>query len=291
MPNKPVNTNFWYGTDVATSILGVSQQVQLPNIGAGGQLGFGGNFPMLDVATPAVFIPTVLVVLSTPDMYPADHPMTHLIKEMIEQLPKTVSGIDFGYQLATGESIAGRDGQNLAVPTKSTRSAVSPSFTFQELNGNIIWNVIRKWIWDISHPDTDVSQGQIENPGAYVMSTYAMTMMAIQFDPTMRPDHIIDAAIYTNMFPTNTGDIGFERTIGTNKTMERSISFTAIVQHNPYIKTLAKAIASQLKLHTVNYDLATPTRTEVSKTLTNMGLAAAMKEGPEAWAKSNRNNW
>ena len=87
------------------------------------------------------------------------------------------------------------------------------------------------------------------------MSAYAASFMAIQFDPTMRPDRIIDAAHFCNVFPTETGQIGFERTIGTVKPLERSITFTGIVQHNTYTKALGIEIAKKLNLHVHNYDV------------------------------------
>lgn len=281
---------FFFGTDEAESVLGVTQENQLANIAKGGQLGVGINAPMLDVATPAVFVPTTIVVTSTPMMYGSDSPMTHIIKELMESHPKAVSGIEFQYQLGTASTPVGLDGQEMMVPTKTTRSAVNPSFVFQELSGNLVWNVMRKWIWDINNPDTNASQAQIDNPGAYIMSTYSMSMMAIQFDPTMRPDHIIDAAFYTNMFPTTTDMIGMERTIGTTKIVERTINFSAIVQHNPYIKSLAKAIAEQLRLHEANYELAPPNKKEVDSSLTGYGLNKAMEDVQDTWT-DNTPDW
>lgn len=296
MANTSTNPDFFYGPEVAEQLLGVKQSNHVANIGKGSQLGIGYNAPMFDVATPAVFVPTTLVVMSTPAMYGPTHPMTHLIKELIESHPKSVTGIDFGYSLANATTPAGHDGQEFAVPTKSSRSAVNPTFVFQEISGNVIWNFARKWIWDISNPDTMVSQAQMSNPGTYTMSTYSMSMMAIQFDPTMRPDHIIDAAYYTNMWPTNTGDLGFERNIGTTKPMERSISFQAYVQQNAYIKSLAKVIAQNLKLHEANYNVAPPNKREVDGALSNVGLSGAMASseaqgGIQGTWNENSANW
>ena len=252
--------------------LGVMDYTKVGNLQVGAQLGIGSYHPNLDAATPVVFTPTVLLVLQTPTMYDENRTnMAKMIKAVIEGHPKAVTGIDFEYQLDLSPTPIGHDGQNMNVPTKAKRSEVNPSFVFQEVSGNMIWNMFRQWIWDIQNPDTNAAMVGMNNPGPYVMSTYAMTMMAIQFDPTMLPENIIDAAIYTNMFPTGTGTLGLERTIATSKAPERTINFTAIVQHNDKIRAIAKTIAEELNYAKVNYNYATPFTAEVKGNIKEAG--------------------
>lgn len=286
---------FFYEPEQAAQVTGVQQSNFFPKIEdenghrSGLQLGSGTNMPLLDVATPCVFTPVVLVVTSLPAMYIVEGKPTRMawiIKDLIESHAKSVTGIDFGYTLGTQEGPVGHDGQNFQVPAKTTRGQVSPSFSFDELSGNLVWNTFRKWIWDIQHPDTNASMANVVYPGAYTMSAYAMSFMAIQFDPTMRPDQIIDAAHYTNVWPTGTGEIGFERTIGTVKHPDRSISMTGIVQHNDYIKTLAMTIAEQLALHKHNYNIAPPYRKAVDKSIREIGLHVEHEERM-GWAEQD----
>ena len=256
---------------------GISQEGMTPKYVGTFHLGMGINPPMLDVATPCTFTPAVIVVTSIPAMYTdrggTPTAMGVLIKNLLESHAKAVSGIDFGYTLGTDTgALAGHDSQQFAVPTKTTRAAVNPSFTFTELSGNLIWNCFKRWIWDIQHPDTNASMAQVNFPGAYSMSAYAASFMVIQFDPTMRPDRIIDAAHYCNVWPTETGTIGFERTIGTVKPLERSISFTGIVQHNAQTKAIGMAIAEKLKLHVHNYDVTDPHKSKIDEYLDRHGL-------------------
>ncbi len=269
----------YYNTNGAQGTLGgVAQQNMMPYTTGNLHLGTGINAPMLDVATPCTFMPAVIIVTSVPAMYMEDgaNPtiMAQLTKDLMESHAKSVSGIDFGYTLNVDTSAnAGMDGQMFGVPGKTTRSQVSPSFTFTELSNDLIFNWAKKWIWDMQHPDTNASMAQVQFPGAYTMSAYAASFMVIQFDPTMRPDRIIDAAHYVNVFPTATTEIGFERTIGNSKVPERSISFNAIVQHNPYIKSLAISMAHRLQLHTLNYDVAPPNVRTVDTALEHFGTS------------------
>lgn len=288
--NQDTLKKYFYQPYEAAQLSGIEQETFAPltseRDATGLQLGSGLNAPMLDVATPCTFTPVVLVVMSTPAMYTVDGRPTRmatLIKDLIESHAKQVTGIDFSYTLGTQQSPVGHDSQEMMVPAKTTRSQVSPSFVFAELSGNLVFNTFKKWIWDIQHPDTNASMAQVRYPGAYTMSAYSMSMMAIQFDPTMRPDHIIDAAYYTNMFPLGTGEIGFERTIGQVKHPERTINFSGIVQHNDMIKALAMSVAEQLALHKHNYNIAPPGRNIISKDIADLGLWTEHRERT-AWA-------
>lgn len=278
---------YYYGGEHLADISGVRQQAVMPAFRENFHLGMGINAPMLDVATPCSFTPAVIVVTSVPAMYMRDGSrptvMAQLTKDLMESHAKSVSGIDFGYTLGVDTSAnVGMDSQMFGVPGKTTRNQPSPTFTFTELSGDLVFNWAKKWVWDINHPDTNVSMAQVQFPGAYTMSAYAASFMVIQFDPTMRPDRIIDAAHYVNVFPTGTGDIGFERTIGTVKVPERAITFHAIVQHNPYIKSLAMAIAEKLQLHVHNYNVAPPNKLTVDRNLSELGLEGEMVDR-QAW--------
>ena len=238
---------------------------RVANIVDGGQLGTGIQITRLDAATPLVFNPAVLVVTQTPAMWNNNPRAQKMLKSLVEVHAKSVSGLDVTYQLETASTPVGWDGQEMKVPTRTTRQGVDPSFTWQEVTGNLVWNFMRKWIFDIQHPDTNASlmsaQGIAVEQGSntmppFLMSSFCMSMVAIQFDPTMRPENIIDGFYYTCMFPITTGEFGIERTWGTTQTKERSIQFTALVQHNDNTKWLAQEIASILGFHTVNYNKA-----------------------------------
>ena len=231
------------------------------NIIDGGQLGTGIQITRLDAATPLVFNPAVLVVTQTPAMWDNQQYAQKMLKSLIEVHATNVSGLDVTYTLETASTPVGWDSQEMKVPTRTTRSAVDPNFTWKEVTGNLIWNFMRKWIFDIQHPDTNASlmsatlgSGQTMPP--FLMSSFSMSMMAIQFDPTMLPENVIDGFYYTCMFPTSTGEFGLERTWGTTKVMDRSIAFTGLVQHNDNTKWLAQEMASILQFHKVNYSKA-----------------------------------
>jgi hypothetical protein len=254
--------------------LGLGETQHAADMTKGSQLGVGLQAATLDAATPLVFPPAVIVVLQTPTMYKDDPDTARMIKALIESHAKTVSGIDFGYTLETQEQPVGHDGQNIQVPTKSKRSAVSPSFTFAEVTGNLIWSLFRQWLFDIQDPDTNASMSRFATPETFMSSAYSMSMIAIQFDPTMRPENIIDAAFYTNMFPTDPGgQLGLERQISQSKVMERTVNFTGHVQHNKTTRELGIKIATELQLAKVNYNKTQPGVTVVNAAIKDSGLS------------------
>ena len=245
------------------SQLGGMDGAMIANLTQSGQLGMGVRFTKLDGATPAVFNPTVCIVLNTPSMWDKYPKLQEMLRAIIETHAKSISGIDFSYSLDVDETPVGHDGQNLSVPKRTTRSGVNPSITVPEYPGMPVYNLFKQWIFDIQNPDTNASTlpaqlgSDADIPGWFV-SAYSMSMICIQYDPSGLPDRIYDACIITNMFPKEIGEIGFERQIGNTKTMERSINFTGLVQHNEMTKALGISVAKMLKMHMVNYNFALP---------------------------------
>lgn len=242
------------------------------NLIDGGQLGYGFKAGAFDAATPLAFPPAVIVVLQTPMMWDStnlqdDGCLSMTLKSMFECHAKSVTGIDVAYTLDSGDQPVGHDGQTFKVPTQSKRTEVSPSFTWPEVTGNLVWNIILRWIWDIQDPDTNAGMEFMTTPLPYTMSAYSLSFMAIQFDQTMHPDRIIDAAMYCNVYPQATGEMGIQRTIGTTDVKERAITFNAYLMHNKYTKYLGREVAKVLNLRSETYRVASPNVTEVDKTL------------------------
>lgn len=251
------------------------------NLPTGAQLGVGLHTTSLDAATPLIFSPTQFIVLHTPTMYKNVPEIGTMIKSLIETHATAVSGVDITYSLETAETPVGHDGQQMQVPTQTKREAVSPSFTFTEVTGNLIWNLFVQWITDIQDPDTNASMARMEDEDLQFMSSaYSMSMIAIQFDPSGLAKNIIDAAFYTNMFPTDPGgSLGMERNIATSKTMERAVTFTGHVQHNKTTLSLGKEVASIMQEAKVRYGgLRAPYDPEVAAAIAESGVKKEIED-------------
>lgn len=248
----------------------VNSNTKFGNIMKGGQLGVGAKYTMLDAATPAVWNPTVFIVTGTPTMWeyiPGGATLRFMLKALVETHARNITGVDFGYSNEAQGTPVGHDGQEANVPTQTKRSQVNPSITFNEIVGGVVYNIGRRWLFDMQHPDTNMSlmSAQLMNDGnadtqipPFLYSSFSMSMLGIQFDPTGRPENILDAAFYTNMFPTEIGEVGFERTHGQTSLKERTWTMKALVQHNSSIKDMAYEIAKLINAHKVDYNYATP---------------------------------
>lgn len=241
------------------SALGITDTAYTVDTNIGGQLGLGMKAPNLDAASPLVLPPVVPVVLHVPGMYANDSKMMFVLKNLVECYSKSITGIDLEYTADTDETPIGHDGQNLTVPKKTKRSAVNPSITYQELMGNIVWNVHRKWMTDFSDPDTNYSYIGMDDNIQVVPSMWSMSVLFIQYDLTARPDNIVDAFIVSSMFPTTTGALGSEKNIGDSRIIERSINYTGIIHHNDTIRAMAKDVATAMNIHKIKYFKNAPT--------------------------------
>lgn len=261
------------------------------NIEAGAQLGIGPHLPKIDGSTPLVFAPVIPIITHIPTMMRnVDNSisvgkygsMAGVLKALIERHAKTITGIDFGYEMEEASGYILADGQEVKVPTKNKRSAISPNMTFPEIQGNLVWNFFRTWMNMISHPDTHHSNMSpftgLENLDPFVFSYFCMDLMIIQFDPTFLPQNIIDAAFVTCMYPKVTGNLGIKREVGTSDIQERSIDFNGIIQHNSSTFKAGRSIAEILMLHRSAFDCATPVADTIAADATSLGISREIEE-------------
>lgn len=242
-----------------------------------GQLGLGVKAPALDVATPLVLPPAIIVVLQVPAMYDTVYGLSAMgaaIKDILESHAKQISGIELQYDLEPQGDMTLADGQQFQVPGKVKRTAAAPNFIFTEVTGNLYWNIFRKWITDMNNPDTYAVGADVHVNGGWTMSAYSATIAVIQPDITGRPDRIIDASIICNMFPQTTGALGVERQVGQIKAGgDRSITFSGILQHNAYTKQLGKLIMEKLSMHQLDFEWAPPQRDIWTPSISDIGMA------------------
>lgn len=257
------------------SELGAVQFGNIANIQEGAQVGVGPRTLQIDAATPLIFNPAIIVMLTAPTMWDAYPTAKNILKALFEMHAKSVSGLSFGYTLNFADTPNGHDGQVLSMPTNSQRTQVSPNFTWPEVYGNIVWNLHYKWIMDIQHPDTQVSHLASnladENMPAWLLSTISASFIAIQPDPTGVPDRIIDASVYTAVMPTETGDLGIKREINSAEHHDRSITYKALVQHNDNTRELGRIVLKAMNAHKPNFQKAS-TFTGVESSLAGTGL-------------------
>lgn len=249
----------------------------IANVIDGGQLGFGPNLPNLDANTPVVYLPLQIIVTHVPTIFTYIDNGPEIFKALFENHMVSMEGIDYTYTMETDGTPVGRDGQLQHVPTKQTRSQISPVCTWPEKLGNLVWNFGKVWSNAMHDPDTQAASLASLIPAGtalppLVASMYAADLMCIQYDTTMRPENILGAFAITNFFPTERGSPGYAYNATETHRPDRSFTFTGIVQDNDNVIASAKAIASLLNLHTVDFNDANPVITGIESQVEGDGL-------------------
>jgi len=260
-----------------TTDFGTSASAFVANMQTGGQLGLGINALTLDASTPLQFPPAMIFVLQTPTMYDDDmKEMGKMIKALMETHAKGWTGIDVETTLNTADSLVGNDSQNLQVPAKHVRVQPSPNATYDEVQGNLVWDLHHKWMNDIQDADTNGAMmgmnGNNVTNRPYTMSSYSATLLVIQPDITLRAERIIGAHIICNVFPTAPGPLGVQRQIGTVEVKERSVQYTGLLLHTAAIREIAVEMLKSLNLHMVNYQKDGRSVSAVTDYIADQGL-------------------
>lgn len=250
----------------------------ISNLEQAGQLGYGIKAGALDAATPLVLPPAVIYVTHTPEMWgvnKTDKALARVMKSMFETHAKSVTGIDIGYTLESGQQPVGHDGQQMDAPTVSKRNQVQPNFTFGEITGNLCFRLIETWIWDIADPDTQISLSRVPTADLmpFTMSAYSASFIAIQYDQTMDTSRILGAIYITNVYPTGTNEFGIKREIGQASTQDRSISFTGIGITGESIMALARTVGDRIAYRHDHATIGSHGKDPYTKALVNPEIA------------------
>jgi len=271
MPEQLDGLVFDYNSNIGTEIYA--------NIPRSGQLGLGPHIPEIDGATPLVMPFVTPIIVHTPSMFRWLPEMDVLCKALIERHCKTIDGVTLQYDVDTQGTPIGYDSQQILMPVQTKRPQIQPTFTFQELTGNLVWNFYRTWIELMKNADTQAAftatavHNSNERIDPQLLSTISMDILWLQYDTTRRPDNLLDAWFTVGMFPLSTTDFGTRKEAGGNEGFpERAIQFTSILQHNKNTRWIGQEIANILAMHRVDYELAVPAHEEIASRLLDMGV-------------------
>ncbi|MCP4394475.1 MAG: hypothetical protein GY804_09460 [Alphaproteobacteria bacterium] len=251
------------------------------NIALTGMNGIATQTKFIDASAPLTLEPVLPIVIHAPKMYDPFPALQQAIKEIIETRIVTISGVDLEYTVEVASRIAGNDGQNFETPTQTKRSPVAPVFTANEVSGNPIYKLFTQWQHDIQHPDSNISFSRFKEPPPFVPSSYGMSILLIQPDPTHRPERIVETTFITNMFPKTLGPLGMEKQTGVGTTKERPITFSGLIQNDEAIRELGRTILTELQLHKANMDMLPPTYNKIADAIRKSGIAAELDALPK----------
>lgn len=259
--------------------LAAGDAMQVGNLPASAQLGYGNHLSRIDGATPLVLRPLIGIVTHVPTMFQYVPKYPETLKALMEQHVIQMDGIDLEYTTESEAVPAGADGQEWQIPTNARRSAISPSARMYEVTGNEVWNFFTNWQKMCKDPDTQTASlaGVVASDvtlSPHVMSMWTMDMIWLQFSTDMRPSNLIDAFFTVGMWPHGAGPAGFTKELGTSTVPTRTIQFNGVIQHNRNTRAVGVQIAEALQLHRFDYNYDTPITTSIQSAISTMGLAA-----------------
>lgn len=277
------NTNGQFGNPRFTNV---------GNIQRGGQLGLGPRVTQMDGATPLPLNCAHVFVLTQPTMFDPLPAVQQAYKSIIELHAKSIDGIDIGYVEEFDDTQIGHDGQSASMPLQTKRNPINPSVTADDIHGNLFWNLNYLWLKSINHPDTSTSLLSAmygDQMPQWVWSTFTSTWIAIQPDPSGLGNRLVDAVVLTNVIPSETGNLGIKRTVGSSELAKRTVSYKAVLTHNENTRELGRLIMNSVGAHKPNLDYAL-TYQGVNPNINTFGHQGWMAEAASDTGMLNQTN-
>lgn len=233
---------------------GRGQEVTQLDPSKGGQFGYSNNLSewLSDQAyVRGHLIPFVLRMPRFFDLMPDSDKYRQITKELFERRARVIEGFNAGLKVDVDEHAFGSAGEMMQEPTNVTRARTEPSFTWQEIYGNVIQRYLSTWIrYGIMDPDTKFSLLATvdgSRPDDRLADWYTMSMAFVEADPTHRK--VVKSWFVTNMYPLETGEIiGKRDTTAAQEMVPLTIPFAGIASSNLGSTKLAQALLDSIDL-------------------------------------------
>lgn len=175
---------------------------------------------------------------------------SNILKHLVELMPVSIEGLNSTLEVEFGEHKVSNAGELHHVMTKVSRTPSTPTFTWDEKYGKIVYNFFHDWIvYLLADPETTyprlVADGNYSNE-EFLPHNISMTVLFIEPSPTMHS--AVSAWLCTNMMPRTSGTNEGKRIIGeANEIVQQAIEFTATTQTGKHVTDLANQYLESLR--------------------------------------------
>lgn len=229
------------------------------DISYGGQFGWQTNLRELNSNTPHIRKPAIALLVDYPrafDYMDDRDVLVQMLRALVEEQATEISGINFGLNPDFQRVNVGGAGFQQAAPSNMTRTAPTPSFTWNEKTNKPI-----TWFFEFWHtslmmdPDTKFARlihnadGRV--PQQILDNYYSMTVAFLEPDATGRK--VVDGCIMRNMMPAS----GVPRELSRNlpeggQMLDISMDFTGVPDVNLGARLQLQKFLDDLKLSSAN---------------------------------------
>lgn len=265
--------------------LGLRNPVVDPTIG--GQMGFGpdlryytnnANQKQQNLIPILIEAPRAFQYLNDPEKRVA------ILRAMVEIHPRSIEGLDASMNVQVDGTPVSGDGQQQQEFVNVTREVSQPTFVWDEKYGRPFGLTLEDWVSQcMADPATKIANVVTlagDRPTDMLPDQYAMTMLFIEPDPTMRS--VIKAFLCTNMFPQGkVADYTGRRDITQAfQLVQYSQQFTALTQTGPGVNLIAQSVLEGINVTNANPNLRAAFIQEISKDVmaTQTGFAHQVSE-------------
>lgn len=245
-------------------------------------------------AAPYISQPVIPILLETPKMFdflPNKEFWIAASKNILENMPKSIDGLDSTLTVDSDEQDMGRGNNKFSTPTRVTKAQSKLTFTWIERMGRPISKFLYFIITTgIQNPETgrpdiikflDPKKDASQYGGLWTPDQYSFSMMFIETD--VLGFSVEKAWLCTNMYPNGSGpeEKGSRNLTDGGSTLEISIEFPCITMdhHNAGVLALAEKLLP--KVHTLravpDLDMVIPTAS-ITPELDNEKLSHQLRE-------------
>lgn len=244
----------------------------------GGQMGYGPDYrywlnnanlkqqPVIPILFEA---PRAFSYLNNPEKRIA------ILRAIVELHPRSIEGLDATMNVAVDGTPVSGDGQQQQEFVNVTREQSQPTFVWDDKYGRPIGLTLEDWVTQcMADPATKIANVVTlsgDRPTDMLPDQYAMTMMFIEPDPTMR--YVMKAFLCANMFPQGKiADYTAKRDITQQQNLvQYSQQFTALTQVGAGVNSLGQSVLEGININNANPNMRAAFIKEISKDV----LAAA----------------
>ena len=238
----------------------------------GGQMGFGpdlrywvnnANQKQQNLIPILIEAPRGFQYLNNPEK------RVEILRAMVEIHPRSIEGLDASMNVQVDGTPVSGDGQQQQEFVNVTREVSQPTFVWDEKYGRPFGLTLEDWVSQtMADPATKVANVVTidgNRPTDMLPDQYAMTMLFIEPDPTMRS--VIKAFLCTNMFPQGkVGDYTGRRDITQPlQLVQYSQQFTALTQVGAGVNLIAQSVLEGININNANPNMRAAFIQEISK--------------------------
>lgn len=220
----------------------------------GAQLGYAPDLTEFHNNAAYVRRHVFLLMLEAPRftrLMPDSNKWVEAMRQIFEQHPRTVEGLQAGLKVTTDETPVGGGGEFQEEYTDVKRDRTTLSLSYNDKYGAPMNSLFSKWIrYGMMDPDSKVAGIATltgERPTDMLPDWYTASLIAIEPDPTHTK--VVRSWLLTNVFPKSDGEVVGSRDVTNAMNLSNfTVEFSSIAQYGLGVNVFAQQLFDRIQL-------------------------------------------